>query len=174
MGSGNHNTGVCTIVPGGKAQSRYRHQRVIDPHPDSVGSQHTGCGSGKHIGIDPAVVGNGHQLIAALGLDPVGQALSCLTDNVNVHPVGACTQHAPQSGGAELQCHGKALFDLFILAFNGLQFLLQRRIFQVSLQPAAVIVHVHVNHPILYMNFRVFILETSILYGIYIGLSTIC
>ena len=91
----------------------------------------------------------GNQLVAARRLNPVGQALAGLTDDINVHPVGACAQNAAQTGGTELQSDSKALLDLLVLTLDLLQFSSQSRIFQFGSGPALVIIHVHVNHLIL-------------------------
>ena len=91
----------------------------------------------------------GKQLVAALGLDPVCQTLSGLTDNVDVHAVGTCTQNTAQTGSTELQSNSKALLDLVFLTFDLLQLFGQSGIFQLKTQPALVIIHVHMKSPIL-------------------------
>ena len=150
VGGGDHNARVGVVVPGGKGQGGHRHQHAIDPHPDAVGGQHTGGLPGEHVGIDPAVIGDGHQLAAPLGLDPVGQALGGLTHGVNIHAVAACAQHTPQSAGAEFQRDGKPLLDLVLVPGDALQLCRQRRILQLRGPPALVIVHIHLSSPILF------------------------
>ena len=147
MGGGHHDTGVGLVVTSGKGQGGHGHEGVINAHLDAVGGQHTGSGSGENVGVDAAVIGDSHQLIAALGLDPVGKALGSLTDNVNVHPVGASAQHAPQTGGTEFQRHGEAFLDLLVLTGDAFQFLSQRGVLQIGGQPALIIVHVHIESP---------------------------
>ena len=146
MGGGNHNAGIGLIIPGGKRQSGDGHQGIINANLNSVCCQNLRGIPGEHIGIDPGVVGDGHQLVSALGLHPVGQTLSSLTDDIDVHAVGACTQHAPQTSGAEFQSHRKPFFDFLVLTFNGLQLGNQRRVFQFGIQPAFIIFCVHGNH----------------------------
>ena len=146
MRGGNHNTGVGLIIPGGKGQGRHGHQGIVNANLDSVCCQNL-CGiPGEHIGVDSGVVGNGHQLVSALSLHPVGQTLGSLTDDIDVHAVGACTQHAPQTGGAKFQSHRKPFFDFLVLTFNGFQLGNQRRVFQLGIQPALIIFCVHGNH----------------------------
>ena len=146
MGSGDHDTGVAVVVTGGKAQRGNRHQSVVDADLDAVGSQNLGSSLGKHIALDAAVVADGNGLGAALSLDPVGQALSGLTDNIHIHAVGASAQHAAQTGGAELQGDGKTLLDLIIVAFDGFQLGLHVGIVQLSGEPALVIIDIHSTH----------------------------
>ena len=83
VGSGDHDTGIALVVTGGKAQGRHGHQGIIDAHLDAVGGQNTGGGLGKDIALQAAVVADGDSLAAALGLDPVCQALGGLTDNID-------------------------------------------------------------------------------------------
>ena len=144
--SGDHNTGVGPIVAGGKAQCGHGHQCVIDPYPDAVGCQHTGSGFRKDIGIDTAVIGNGNQLIAALGFDPIGKALGGLTDHIDIHPVGARTQNAPESGGTEFQGDRKPILDLVLVPLNIPQLLGKLGILQIGGGPTLVIIQIHDVH----------------------------
>src|SRR5699024_11212052 len=98
VGRGDHDARVAVVVPGGEAQGRHRHQGVVDADLDAVGSQDAGGRLGKDVALDAAVVADGDGLAAALGLDPVGQPLGCLTDDVDIHAVGAGAQHAAQAG----------------------------------------------------------------------------
>ena len=136
----NHNAGVGLIIPGGKTQGGNGHQRIVNADMDAVGGQHTGGGSGKDVGIDAAVVGNGNQLASALGLYPVGQALGRLPDHIDIHSIGACAQNATQTGSAELQSNGKPIPDLLIVAGNLFQFPGQCGILQFRGGPTLVIV----------------------------------
>ena len=154
VGGGDHDAGVGTIESGGEGQGGHRHQCVIDADLDAVGSQNAGGVFGKHIGVDAAVVGDGNQLVAPLGLHPVGKPLGGLTDHVDIHPVGARAQHAPQAGGAEFQRDGEAVLDLFVAACDFPELLCQSRVLQLSGGPALVIVHVHVDSPILLQIFN--------------------
>ena len=146
VGGGDHDAGVRLVVPGGEGQGGDGHQRVVNPHPDAVRGQNAGGVPGEHVGIDAAVVGNGDQPAAALGLDPVRQTLGGLPDDVNIHPVAARAQNAPQTRGAEFQRHGKALLDFTLLAFDLFQFVGKSGVFQLSAQPALIIINVHCYH----------------------------
>ena len=147
MGSRDHNAGVGLVIAGGKGQGGNGHEGIINAHLDAIGSQHAGSGFREHIGIDTAVIGDGNQLIAALGLNPVGKALGSLTDHVDIHPVGARAQNAAQAGSAELQCHREPVLDLLILTFDAFQLFGQCRVLKVRFQPAFVIIHVHDKSP---------------------------
>ena len=144
---GNHDTGVGMVIAGGKGQSGHGHQRVINAHFDAVGGQNAGGLPGKHVGIDPAVVGNGNRLTAPLGFDPVGKTLGGLPHHINIHPVGARAQDSPEACGAEFQCHGEPLLDLILLTRDFLQFPGQGRILQRSGAPTLIILHVHYKSP---------------------------
>ena len=140
------------VVPGGKRQGGNGHQGIINPHLHAVGCQHPGSLFGKHIGVDAAVVGNGNQLIAPLGLHPVGKALGGLTHGVNVHPVGTGTQHAPQTGSTEFQRNRKALFDFIVITGNGSQLRRECRVIQPGFLPAFIIIQIHLCSPILLLK----------------------
>ena len=144
---GNHDTGVGMVIAGGEGQGGHRHQRVINAHFDAVGGQNAGGLLGEHVGIDPAVVGDGNQLTAPLGFDPVGKTLGGLTHHINIHPVGACAQDSPEACGAEFQRHGEPLLDLILLARDFLQFPGQSGILQRSGAPTLIILHVHYKSP---------------------------
>src|SRR5699024_7108667 len=146
VGRGDHDARVAVVVPGGKAQGRHRHQGVVNADLDAVGSQHAGGRLGKDVALDAAVVADGDGLGAALGLDPVGQALGGLTDDVDIHAVGAGAQHAAQAGGAELHCNSKAVLDLCIVPLDLCQLGLEIGVLQVGRHPALVFIQIHCEH----------------------------
>ena len=146
VGGGDHDTGVAVVVTGSKAQRGHRHQGIIDAHLDAVGCQNASGGLGKDIALQAAVVADRHGLGTALGQHPVCQTLRCLTDNVDVHAVGAGTQHAAQTCGAKLQRHSKAILDLIVIAFDLCQLRLQVCIFQIRCQPALIFIQIHLVH----------------------------
>ena len=152
MGGGNHHACIGMVIPGGKRQGGHGHQGIINPHLHAVGSQHPGSLLGKHIRVDAAVVGNGNQLIAPLGLHPVGKALGGLTHGVNIHPVGTGTQHAPQTGSTEFQRNRKALFDFVVITGNGRQLRRECRVIQPGFLPAFIIIQIHLSSPFLMFN----------------------
>ena len=138
-----HDAGVAVIVPGGKRKRRHRHQRLVDAHLDAVGRQHLGRRAGKQIALDTAVIADGHRLGAALGLDPVGQALGCLPYHINIHAVGAGADHTAQTGGTELQGHGKAVLNGRIVPLDTLQFRFEVGVIQVGCQPTLIHILIH-------------------------------
>ena len=146
MRSGDHDARIALIVTGGKAQGRDRHQSIINAHLDAVCGQNAGGSLGKDVALQAAVVADGHGLAAALGLDPVCQALGGLTHDVDVHAVGASAQHAAQAGGAELQCNGKAVLDLVVVSLDLGQLRLQICVLQIRCQPALILILIHIAH----------------------------
>ena len=113
---------------------------------DPVGSQHTGGFLRKYIRIDPAVVRDGDQLIAALGFYPVCQALGGLTYHIDIHPVGADAKNTPKTGSTKLQRNGKAFLDLLLVSGDFCQLLDKGRIFQPGLGPALIFIQIHFCH----------------------------
>ena len=146
VGSRDHDAGVALVVTGGKAQGGHGHQGVIDADLDAVGGQNTGGGLCEDVALQAAVVADGDGLAAALRLDPVCQTLRCLTDNVNVHPVGAGAQNAAQTSGTKLQRHRKAVLDLLIIPLDLRQFGLQVSILKIRCQPALIFIQIHIAH----------------------------
>ena len=146
VGCRDHDAGVALIVTGSKAQGRHGHQGIINAHLDAVCSQNA-CGSlGKNIALQAAVVADGHGLGALLGLDPVCQTLRSLTDDINIHTVGASAQNAAQTSRAKLQSHRKAVFDLFVISLDLGQFRLQICVFQIGSHPALIFIQIHLAH----------------------------
>ena len=146
MGCRDHDTGVALVVTGSKAQGRHGHQGIINAHLDAVCSQNA-CGSlGKNIALQAAVVADGHGLGALLGLDPVCQTLRSLTDDINIHTVGASAQNAAQTSRAKLQSHRKAVLDLFVISLDLGQFRLQICVFQIGSHPALIFIQIHLAH----------------------------
>ena len=103
-------------------------------------------GLGKNIALQAAVVADGHGLGAFLGLDPVCQALRSLTDDINIHTVGASAQNAAQTSRAKLQSHRKAVLDLFVISLDLGQFRLQICVFQIGSHPALIFIQIHLAH----------------------------
>ena len=143
VGRRDHDAGVALIVAGGKAERRDRHERLVDAHMDAVGGEHFGRGFGEHIALDAAVVADGDRLAAALGLDPVGQALGGLTHHIDVHAVCAGTDDAAQTCRAELQCDRKPVLDGRVIVADAFQFGLQIRIVEIGGKPSLIHVFIH-------------------------------
>ena len=127
-----HDARIAVVVAGSKAQGRHGHEGAVDAHLDAVGGQHLSGGLGKDVALDTAVVADGDSLAAALGLDPIGQALGSLPHDVDVHAVGTRTDDTAKACGAELQGHSKAVLDGIVVVLNAFQFGLQICIGQVS------------------------------------------
>ena len=113
---------------------------------DAVGGEHFGRGFGEHIALDAAVVADGDRLAAALGLDPVGQALGGLPHNVDVHAVGARTDDPAQTRGAELERHGETVLNGGVIVLDALQFGFEVGIIEIEGQPAVKHFFIHVEH----------------------------
>ena len=143
MAGCDHNARVAVVVAGGKAQRGNRHQGLIDADFNAVCGQHlSGC-FGKEVALDTAVIADGNGLAAALRLDPVGKALGRLTDNINIHAVGAGADDAAQTSGAELQGHGKAVLNGGIVTLDAFQLGLEVCIVQLGSQPTVIHFFIH-------------------------------
>ena len=146
VGRGDHDARVAVVVAGGKAQRRDRHERLVDAHMYTVGGQHLGGGLGEHIALDAAVIADGNGLGAALGLDPVGEALRGLTHHVHVHAVGARADDAAQTCGAEFERHGETILNGGIIALDAFQLGFEIRVGQIGGQPTFVHFLIHSSH----------------------------
>ena len=138
-----HDARVAVVVAGGKAQRGNRHKGLIDADLDTVGGQHLGSGLGEQVALDAAVIADGNGLAAALGLDPVGKALGRLTDNVNIHTVGACTDDAAQARGTELQGHSKTVLNGGIVTLDAFQLGLEVSVVQLGSEPTLIHILIH-------------------------------
>ena len=144
-----HDAGVALIISCREGKRWNGHQGVIDSYVDAIGGQHA-CGFlGKDIALQPAVIGNGNRLAAALCEYPVGKALGCLAHYPDVHPVGACTECSAQTGGTELQGNRKTVFNLILIVPDFQQLRQKIGILQVMGQPAFVFFSDHHLSPFL-------------------------
>ena len=88
---------------------------------DSVGCQSHSRLHGKFRRHMAGVIGNGYALVrSALLDDVVCQSLCGPSYYINIHAVDSCSDDSPKACGPELQIHVKTLFDLVLIAFNGL------------------------------------------------------
>ena len=77
----------------------------------------------------------------------IGIALRGLADGENVHAVRACAEHAAQPAGAEFQFTVKPILDGGLVAADGFQFLVKRRVSGGLFQPQPVKrVYIHRNY----------------------------
>ena len=149
VGSRYHDARIAVIIPCRKRKGGNRHQGIVDSYFDSVGSQHACRLFGKDIAFQPAVVGDGHRLAAALGQNPVGKPLGRLAHHPDIHAVCACTERSAQSGRSELQGNRKAVFDLILVVLDFQQLRQKIGILQVMGQPAFVFFSDHRCSPFL-------------------------
>ena len=138
-----HDTGVAVVIAGRKAQRGHGHKGAVDADLDAVGGQHLGSGPGEQVALDAAVIADGNGLAAALGLDPVGKALGRLTDNVNIHTVGACTDDAAQARCTELQGHSKTVLNGGIVTLDAFQLGLEVSVVQLCSEPTLIHILIH-------------------------------
>ena len=116
---------LAAVVTHGEAQLRSGTQGVKNPDLDAGGGADLGGGFGKLHAVETAVHGDSHATLLgllALGADDVGEALSGVTDHIDVHVVQAHGHGAPQSGGAELQRTVEAALNFLGIVLDGLQF----------------------------------------------------
>ena len=108
-------------IPHRPGEGRGGLQPGIDVGRDAVGGQHPGGLPAEQLALVAAVVGQGHLLGQAGGVQRVGQALGGPADGVDVHPVGAGADDAPQSAGAEGQVPVEPVVDGLGIAGDALQ-----------------------------------------------------
>ena len=109
-------------VPYRPGQGRGGFQAGIEIGGDAVGGQHPGCFPAEQFAFVAAVMGKGYLFGQTGSVEVIGQALGGPADGVQVHPVGAGADDAPQAAGAELQVPVKTVADGGFVPGNGLQF----------------------------------------------------
>ena len=143
VGRGDHDARVAVVVAGGEAQRRDRVQGVVDADFDAVGGEDAGSSFREVPALETGVIGDGDRLRAALGLDPVGDALGGLADDPDVHAVGAGAQRAAKARGTELERDGEAVRNGVFIALDLQQFGLEVEVLELGFQPAFIFIHVH-------------------------------
>ena len=138
-----HDAGVALIVSCRKAECRNGHQFVVNADIDSVGRKNACRISCEVPALETAVIADRYGLGSALGFDPVGDTLGCLTDHPDVHPVGAGAERSAQTCGSELKRDGEAFLDRFFIVFDVQKFRAQIDILKIRFEPSLVIIHVH-------------------------------
>ena len=139
VAGGDVESGHTAVLPHGEGELRRGAHGLKKAHGDAVGGHHPGGGPGKFLGVNPAVIADGHPLGGggrSLGQDHLGKGLGGMADHMDVHPPQPQAHHPPQAGGAELQQAEEPVFHLFGVVGNGLQlgFLLRGQ--GVAVQPA--------------------------------------
>ena len=121
VAGGDADARAAAVVPHRPAQRRSRFQTGINIGLDAV-CRKDSCGfAGKHIALDTAVVADGNFLRQVGGIQVVGKALRSFADVVDIHPVGASTDDAPQTAGAEFQLPVEPVGDGILVACDCFQ-----------------------------------------------------
>ena len=89
--------------------------------PNAVCGQNRGAFARKDIGLDAAVVGDGHGRRFAVLVQVIGKALRRLAHGIDVHAVGAGADHAAQPAGSEFQIPVKPVVYFIGLILNTFQ-----------------------------------------------------
>ena len=124
VAGGDVQTGGGAVVQHGKAQLRRGAQILENADVDAVCGHDAGGLTGKLAAVETAVSGDGDALahgLLALGHDDVGKRLGSVADDVDVHVVQSQLHGAAQTGGAELQGGEEAVFDLLLVAGDGVE-----------------------------------------------------
>ena len=105
VAGGDVEPGDAAVLPHGKGELRGGPHGLEQPHGDAVGRHHPGGRLGEFLGVDPAVVADGHPLgggLRPLRQDHLGKGLGGVADHMDVHPPQAHAHHPTEAGGAEL------------------------------------------------------------------------
>ena len=113
---------------------------------DSVGGENAGSLTRKVPALQAGVVADGDRLRAALGFDPVGNALGGLADHIDIHAVGAGAKCAAQTRSTKFQRDGKPVFDGLVVILDVLKFFFQVKVFEISGQPSLIFLFVHCHY----------------------------
>ena len=90
--------------------------------PDAVCGKDAGRRLGKEVGMDTAVIGDGHRRHIRLRTKVIGKTLACPGDGDHIHAIRPGPQNATQTAGAELELAVKAIFNGCSIAINACQF----------------------------------------------------
>jgi len=95
---------------------------------NAVRGQNAGGFPGKAFTIYPAVVSDGGALGKARFVQIIGYGLRCAADDMDVHAVRACAEHAAQSAGSEGKRTAEGIFDGGRVMLHGSKLFLKRRV----------------------------------------------
>ena len=120
----------------GKAQGGNGLKSRIEICLNAVRGQNAGGFPGEAFTIYPAVVSDGGALGKARFVQIIGYGLRRAADDVDVHAVRACAEHAAQSAGSELQGRAECVVDGGRVMLHGSKLFLKRRVEQWMGAPA--------------------------------------
>ena len=120
MACSHHDTAVTIQVAHCIGQRRCRHQFFIDMNLDSICRKNPGGCSGKYIGFDPAVIGDGHRRLCRNLFQIIAVALGRFCHSMHIHAVGSSADHAAEPTCTKLQLPVKAIVHLFFLPLHTL------------------------------------------------------
>ena len=137
MAGGDDNARDAVQLADSKGQHRNGAQTLVKIGLDAVGAEHQRSLLRKLFRELAGIVGNRHAALrAALHLsDELGKALRRPADVIDVHAVGAVSDHAAHARRAEFQSFIEAILDLLVVALQTLQFRDQLRVVRKVLQP---------------------------------------
>ena len=140
MAGGDADSRSRAVVPHCPAQSGGGLQTGVQVSSEPVGGNDLGGFQGEQVALDPAVVADGHFPRQLRCFQVGAQALGSPADDINVHPVGACADDAPQSSGAEFQIPVKPVIDGVCVLFRvqAGKLLVKLRVFLGPFQPKTV------------------------------------
>ena len=115
MGSGDHDTRRGMQITGRKGHGRHRHQNRPDTHLDPIGCKNTSSDFCEHVALDAAVIADCHRRFCKVFLQIVSQSLRRFCYRVNVHAVGARTNHAAQTTRAKGKVTVEGILDFGIV-----------------------------------------------------------
>ena len=138
------NTGVAVQIPHSKRQGRRGHELGIQIGFDPIGCQYGRRFFRKQCAVNTAIIPNGYSgymTLCFMFIEIIGKALRCFPYRIDIHPVGASSQHAPQPSRTKRQVLIKAVIDFIGFVLYAFEFFGQRRIFQLIGQPLLVFSH---------------------------------
>ena len=147
MRRGHHDARSALQGAHGKAQAGRGHQLLIDICVNAVSSEHGSGNACKIEGMNAAVIANGNAavLLSEVSDHIVRQSLRRARNGIDVHTIGAGTQHTAHAACAELQLPEKCILDQVFLALHSRQVGSQLRIGHLS-QPCLVTLGDHFVH----------------------------
>ena len=113
---------------------------------DTVRRQYASRLDLEEIGVDARIMRDRDSACTVLLLDIVSQTLCRVTNDINIHSVGACAEYAAQSCRTEFQGSIEAIIDRVVIILDRVQLLDQFRVLGSLFKPF--LVNVHIIHAI--------------------------